>query len=79
MTIYTFIYCSKADCNANDSFSIKIKETDQNEYREIFRIGTVDRIRDYRWNNETIYFSTISSEIFVIKYAKIQKFYIHVF
>ena len=68
MIIYTLIYCSQLPCEATDSFSIKIRDTDDGIYKEIFNTGTLyGRTRDSRWNKETIFFRTSSQEIFVNK------------
>jgi hypothetical protein len=66
ISIYTFFYCPKIQCDADDSLSIRVKEIDVNDYREIFRTGTLyGRIRDNRWKKETILFRSFNSQIFV--------------
>ncbi len=67
LTIYTFIYCPKLNCDAGDSFTIKVKENDVDGYQEIFRTGTTSgRIRDNQWKKETVYFKSSFADIFVI-------------
>ena len=66
ITIFTFIYCPKINCDSHDSFSIKIKEINASDYRQIFKIGTMNgRRRDDRWQEQKIIFSTSSTKIFV--------------
>ena len=66
LTIYTFFYCPKTNCDASDKFFIKIKEIGSNDYRSIFETGTFEgRIRDNRWIRENITFTSVSPQIFV--------------
>jgi hypothetical protein len=68
MIIYTLIFCTAQPCLADDSFSIKIREAEENSFREIYKNGTANgRTREDRWTKETIYFRTTSSAIFVSK------------
>ena len=66
LSIYTFFYCPKDECDSDDSFSILIRERDSLTYNVIFKNGTLHgRTRDIQWIKETVYFSTSASQIYV--------------
>jgi hypothetical protein len=66
ITIYTFIYCPKEVCDSDDSFSIKIREIDSSNYRQIFKIGTMNgNNRDDRWREQKIIIFIFSRKLFV--------------
>ncbi len=65
ISFYSFIYCPKADCDTNDYIALFIKENN-NDFREIYRIGTqLGRVRDLQWNKEIINLRISSTDIIV--------------
>jgi hypothetical protein len=63
-TFYTYIYCPKADCDTDDSISMKIKESDADDFVEVFRNGTkYGRVRDLEWIKDTVYYSAKTDKI----------------
>jgi hypothetical protein len=67
LSFYTFFNCPRVEClSADDSFSVKIRDTKTQYYQVLFSNGSkYDRYQDSRWIKEEIRFYAEKSDYLV--------------
>lgn len=63
VSMYTLMNCQAVGCEAaGDAISVKVKDGDIGNYREIYRVS---RAHDDRWIKESFSFAAIQTKTFV--------------
>ncbi len=64
MSMYTLINCAKIGCDeAQDSVSVKVKDGDDGEFKEVFKI--IGRNRDDQWKKVQFLFNAMKDKVYV--------------